>query len=159
VTSFDESCDEIPIHRVRMDAVRRHSEALDIPLRVVPLPWPCSNDEYVRRWGAVWSDAAREGIDSVVFGDIHLADIRAFRESALAAAGLSLVFPLWGRDPNELAREMIAGGVRARVTAVDEARLGREWIGRAFDASFLDELPPGIDACGENGEFHTLVEL
>jgi len=142
-----------------MEAVRRHSEVLGIPLRVVPLPWPCTNEEYLRRWGSVWAEAGREGIEAVVFGDIHLAEIRAFREAALAGSGLAPTFPLWGRKSDELAHEMIAAGVRARVTAVDESRLAREWIGRDFDLRFIDELPAEIDACGENGEFHTLVEL
>jgi diphthamide synthase (EF-2-diphthine--ammonia ligase) len=94
-----------------------------------------------------------------VFGDIHLADIRAFRERALADTGLTPVFPLWGSEPARLAREMIASGLRATVTAVDEKRVPRDMVGRRFDRSFLSDLPPGADPCGENGEFHTAVWL
>ena len=142
-----------------MDEIRRHAEALGIPLRVVPLPWPCSNEEYLARWGAVWQAAAGEGISAAVFGDIHLTDIRTFRENALSGTGVSPIFPLWGRESRELAHDMIAGGVHATVTAVDESRLNRGLIGRRFDEGFVAELPEGIDACGENGEFHTVVHL
>jgi uncharacterized protein (TIGR00290 family) len=159
LTSFDEATGNIPIHGVSMEVIHRHAEALRVPLRTIPLPWPCPNEVYVSRWRAAWDDAAREGIESIVFGDIYLSDVREFRERALAGTGLSPVFPLWGRDPGELANQIIVGGVRAVITAVDEERLGREWIGRRFDAKFLCELPPAIDPCGENGEFHTVVEL
>jgi diphthamide synthase (EF-2-diphthine--ammonia ligase) len=132
---------------------------LGIPLRAVPLPWPCSNDEYLGCVGAAWDAASREGIDTIVFGDIHLTDIRGFREKALEGTGLTPLFPLWGFDSAQLARDIIAAGIEATVTAVDERHLTRDFVGRRFDASFLGALPPHVDPCGENGEFHTLVHL
>lgn len=159
LTSFNETSDQIPIHDVPMAWIQRHSEVLGIPLRTVPLPWPCSNEEYLRRFHAAWDAAAREGIDTIVFGDIHLEDIRAFREQALEGTGLTPLFPLWGCDSAHLARDIIAAGIDATVTAVDERRLTREYIGRHFDASFLAGLTPDVDPCGENGEFHTAVWL
>jgi uncharacterized protein (TIGR00290 family) len=159
LTSYNEASDEIPIHNVPMAWIRRHAEILGIPLRAVPLPYKCGNDEYLKRMAAKWDVAAREGIDSIVFGDIHLADIRAFREGALAGTGLTPLFPLWGCESGQLARDIIASGINATVTAVDEGRLAVGNVGRRFDAEFVAELPAGVDACGENGEFHTVVWL
>jgi uncharacterized protein (TIGR00290 family) len=159
LTSYNELSREIPIHNVPMSAIERHAEVLGLPLRKVPLPWPCSNDEYLKRMGAAWEAVSGEGIDSIVFGDIHLADIRAFREKALAASGLTPVFPLWGYNSTDLARDIIASGIDATITAVDDRRLARAYIGRKFDAPFVASLPPGVDPCGENGEFHTVVWL
>jgi uncharacterized protein (TIGR00290 family) len=159
LTSYNAASDEIPIHNVPMAWIQRHSETLGIPLRTVPLPWPCNNDEYLWRMGEAWDAAASEGIDSIVFGDIHLADIRAFREKALGGFGLTPLFPLWGCDSLQLARDIIAAGIDATVTAVDERHLTRDYIGRRFDTSFLAGLPANVDPCGENGEFHTVVWL
>ena len=140
--------------------IRRHAENLNLPLHVVPLPWPCSNEEYLRRMGAAWNDAAVQlAADCIVFGDIHLEDIRAFRESALAGSRLAPVFPLWGCDSRHLAMDIIAAGIHATIASVDERHLSRESVGRRFDATFLASLPPGVDPCGENGEFHTAVWL
>jgi diphthamide synthase (EF-2-diphthine--ammonia ligase) len=159
VTSFDEASGQIPIHNVAMTSIRAHAGALGIPLRTVPLPWPCGNQEYRRRWRLLWDAAVREGIDSIVFGDIHLADIRAFREESLQGIGLTPVFPLWGCNPQQLAQEIIAAGIAATVTAVDEKVLSQSFVGRLFDAAFLADLPEHVDPCGENGEFHTVVHL
>jgi len=104
-------------------------------------------------------EAAVGGIDCIVFGDIHLADIRAFRESALAGTGLTPLFPLWGVDSQDLANDIVRSGMNVTVTAVDERRLSREWVGRRFDTAFLEAMPPTVDPCGENGEFHTAVWL
>jgi len=159
LTSYDEASGLIPIHEVPMSWIERHSSVLGIPLRKVPLPWPCGNDEYLQRMGDAWKEAAVSGIDCIVFGDIHLADIRAFRESALAGTGLTPLFPLWGVDSQDLANDIVRSGMNVTVTAVDERRLSREWVGRRFDTAFLEAMPPTVDPCGENGEFHTAVWL
>ena len=159
LTSYDEASDEIPIHHVPMNWIGNHSRTLSLPLRTVPLPWPCGNAEYLDRMGAAWKTAVRDGFDTIVFGDIHLRDIRAFREQALAGTGLTPLFPLWGRDSAQLARDIIASGIDATVTAVDGRRLSTDSIGRHFNESFVKDLPPGVDPCGENGEFHTVVWL
>jgi uncharacterized protein (TIGR00290 family) len=159
LTSYSEASGEIPIHNVPLAWIERHSQVLGIPLRTVPLPWPCGNEEYLRRMSAAWEDAARDGVDTIVFGDIHLADIRAFREQALATSGLTPVFPMWGCDSAQLAQDIISAGIRATVTAVDERHLSHDFVGRPFDLPFLSDLPPDVDPCGENGEFHTAVWL
>ena len=159
LTSYSEASGEIPIHNVAMSSIEGHSEILGLPLRTVPLPWPCNNEEYVRRMTAAWQAAALDGFDSIVFGDIHLADIRDFREKALAGTGLKPVFPLWGINPAQLAQDIIAGGINATISAVDERHLSRDYVGQRYDLSFLAALPPHVDPCGENGEFHTVVHL
>ena len=160
LTSFNQATDQIPIHDIPMSWIRRHADILGLPLRTVPLPWPCPNDEYLCRMQSAWSDAALElGADSIVFGDIHLQDIRDFRERGLAGSGLDPVFPLWGYASSQLAAEIIAAGINATIASVDEKRLSPELVGRRFDSEFVAALPPGIDPCGENGEFHTAVWL
>ena len=158
LTTYNEATAQVPIHQVPLELIVRQAEVSKLPLRSVALPWPCPNAEYLHRVRAEWQAAASDGMDSVVFGDIHLADIRAFREGALDGTGLAPIFPLWGSDSRELAREIVAAGIHATITAVDK-RLPQSFIGRRYDAAFLDDLPPDVDPCGENGEFHTVVWL
>jgi len=159
LTTYNEATSHIPIHQVPMPLIQAQAERLGLPLRTVPLPWPCKNEEYLRRLGQAFQSAVCEGIDTVVFGDIHLADIRVFREQSLAGTGLTPVFPLWGSDSAQLATEIIAAGISATITAVDERLLPTSLIGRRYDHDFLGILPPSIDPCGEKGEFHTVVWL
>ncbi|MCE3555117.1 ATP-binding protein [Pseudonocardia sp. RS11V-5] len=147
----------VPVHGVRRELVEAQAAALGLPLHVVELPWPCPNTEYERRTGAALAAARATGADTVVYGDLFLDDIRAYRERTLAGTGLTPRFPLWGRPTGALAREMIAAGLRAVVVSVDPARMPAELAGHAFDAEFLAALPEGVDPCGENGEFHTFV--
>lgn len=147
-----------PVERVSMHGVRRslldaQARALRLSQYVVELPWPCSNDEYQARMQTMVERLVADGIEVVVFGDLFLADVRAYRERMLEGTGLRPVFPLWGRDTSELAREMIAAGVVATLTCVDLAKLSREFVGQRFGV----ELPAGVDPCGERGEFHSFV--
>jgi diphthamide synthase (EF-2-diphthine--ammonia ligase) len=123
----------------------------------VELPWPCSNDEYERRMGQLLSDAQEQGISHFAFGDLFLEDVRAYRCRQLAGTGIEPLFPLWGtpEDTPGLARRMLDGGLRAVITCVDPKQLDSEFAGREFDARLLQDLPPGVDPCGEKGEFHT----
>jgi uncharacterized protein (TIGR00290 family) len=151
-----------PVERVSMHGVRRslldaQARALGLPQYVVDLPWPCSNDEYEARMRAMVERLVAEEIEIVVFGDLFLEDVRAYRERMLAGTGLRPVFPLWGRETRELAQDMIAGGLVATLSCVDLAKLPREFVGRRFDAELLADLPEGVDPCGERGEFHTFV--
>ena len=124
---------------------------------MVPIPHPCSNETYEKALLAELAGAREEGITHVVFGDLFLEDVRAYRERLLERAGLAGVFPLWGRDPRDLAAEMVAGGLRAILVCVDPARLSEEFAGRDFDEVFLAGLPSEVDPCGERGEFHTFA--
>jgi uncharacterized protein (TIGR00290 family) len=147
----------VSIHGVREQLLRRQAEEVGLPLRSVPIPYPCSNQNYEEALLAELARARDEGITHVVFGDLFLEDVRAYRERLLEHAGLAGVFPLWGRETGGLAREMIAGGLRAVLVCVDPERVPDSFAGRAFDESFLADLPPAIDPCGERGEFHTFA--
>ncbi len=149
---------EVTMHRVDGSLVTAQARAAGLPLQEVALPWPCSNVEYEARLGTALEALVGAGIGHVAFGDLHLEDIRAYRENVLARHGLEAVFPLWGHDTALLARDMLAGGLRARVVCVDSTRLDPTLVGQPFDADFLAALPPGIDPCGEFGEFHTFTE-
>ncbi|MGZ4677410.1 MAG: Dph6-related ATP pyrophosphatase [Acidimicrobiia bacterium] len=149
--------DRVAMHAVRRRLVEAQAEQLELPLHVVEIPSPCPNDLYESRMAAAMAAARTEGVEQIVFGDLFLEDVRAYRERNLAGTGLTAVFPLWGRPTDALAREMLAAGVRAVLTCVDPTVLPADLTGRAFDEQLLAELPAGVDPCGERGEFHTFV--
>jgi uncharacterized protein (TIGR00290 family) len=155
LTSVNESADRVAMHGVRSEVLRAQADAAGLPLIVVALPSPCSNDEYERRMADVVRQAVADGFTHVAFGDLFLEDIRRYREDRLAGSGLTPVFPLWGMPTSELSRQMIQGGLEATVTCVDSRTMPRELAGRSYDSTLLAELPAGIDPCGERGEFHT----
>lgn len=157
ITTFSEIYDRVAMHGVRASLLERQIAALGLPSLKVMLPTPCSNEIYEARFAAACEQLQRDGIRHIVFGDLYLEDIRAYRERQLAALGMTPIFPLWRRPTAALARAMIAGGLVAHLVCVDPRRLAREFAGRRFDARLLEELPPDVDPCGENGEFHTVV--
>jgi uncharacterized protein (TIGR00290 family) len=157
LTTFNQSADRVAMHAVRRTLAESQAAAAGLPLRAVELPWPCSNDEYESRMAEACRAAVADGIEAIVFGDLFLRDVRAYRESKLAGTGLEPLFPLWEIPTRELAQEMIRGGLRARITCVDKQALDARFAGREFDAALLAELPSHIDPCGENGEFHTFA--
>jgi uncharacterized protein (TIGR00290 family) len=159
LTTVTDRYARVSMHGVREELLRAQARAVGLPLVDVRIPSPCPNDVYQARMAEALSRAAADGVDTVVFGDLYLADIRAYREDTLSAIGFRAEFPLWKRDTGELAREMIASGLQAVLTCVDPRRVPRELAGREFDQRLLDELArlPGVDPCGENGEFHTFA--
>ena len=157
LTTFNQAFDRVAMHAVRRELAAAQAAAAGLPLWTVDLPWPCSNSEYEQRMAAVCERAVAEGIAGIAFGDLYLADVRAYRERQLAPTGLEPIFPLWGQPTAGLAREMIAAGQRAVLTCVDPKKLARKFAGLEFDAELLDALPAGIDPCGENGEFHSFA--
>lgn len=157
LTTLNEEFDRVAMHAVRHELLRRQAEAAGLPLMTVGLPWPCSNEEYERRMARACQQMVADGVEAIAFGDLYLEDVRAYREKQLAGTGLTPLFPLWRRPTDELARTMIASGQKAVLTSVDPKRLGREFAGREFDLALLADLPAGVDACGENGEFHSFV--
>jgi uncharacterized protein (TIGR00290 family) len=157
ITTLNEAFDRVAMHSVRRRLLEQQAEAAGLPLWAVPLPWPCSNEQYESRMREVCARAITEGVEAIAFGDLFLADIRAYRERQLAGTGLEPLFPVWQLPTAQLARDMIAAGIRAKLTCVDPQRLSPDFAGRDFDERFLTELPPGVDPCGENGEFHTFV--
>jgi len=158
LTTFNEAADRVAMHAVRRELVARQAEAVGLPLVQAMLPWPCSNEDYERIMAGTLRDL-RDRFDTatVAFGDLYLEDIRAYREDRMANWGGEALFPLWQLPTAGLAREMIAGGVRATITCVDPRQCPREFAGARFDDALLDALPPAVDPCGENGEFHTFV--
>jgi len=154
LTTINAAADRVAMHAVRSELLRAQADAAGLPLWPVPIPSPCSNDEYERAMSVAMARASAEAIDCIAFGDLFLEDIRAYREQKLAATGIQPLFPLWGSDTRALAAEMIAGGLRARITCVDPRVAPRELAGRDFDPALL---PPDVDPCGERGEFHTFA--
>jgi uncharacterized protein (TIGR00290 family) len=157
LTTFNEAADRVAMHAVRRDLVEQQSAAAGLPLWAVPLPWPCSNEQYESLMAQTCAKAVSEGIEGVAFGDLFLGDVRAYREKQMTGTGLQPIFPVWGRPTRALAEEMIAGGLRAKLTCVDTTKLDQSFAGREFDQSLLSALPAGVDPCGERGEFHSFV--
>jgi uncharacterized protein (TIGR00290 family) len=157
LTTINEPVQRVAMHAVRRDVLEAQAHAAGLPLRVVPIPDPCSNDEYQARMGREVELVVRDGFTHVAFGDLFLEDVRRYRETQLAGTGLTPLFPLWRIPTRQLALDMIAGGLRARLSCVDTRILDASFAGREFDASLLADLPAGVDPCGENGEFHTCV--
>jgi uncharacterized protein (TIGR00290 family) len=157
LTTFNREFDRVAMHAVRSSLIEAQAAAIGVPLWKIPLPWPCSNQEYEEILSGVCRRAVSAGIEAVAFGDLFLTDIRQYRERQLAGTGLEPLFPIWGLPTRELALEMIAAGLRARLTCIDPRTLPRDFAGREFDAALLADLPPGADPCGENGEFHSFV--
>ena len=157
LTTFNREADRVAMHGVRRSLVEAQAEAAGIPLWQVPLPWPCSNAEYEDAMRGACEKAVNAGVESIAFGDLFLTEVRAYREKQLHGSGLEPLFPLWGLPTKDLAEQMIAAGIRAKLTCVDRQQLGAEFAGREFDGSLLAQLPAAADPCGENGEFHSFV--
>jgi uncharacterized protein (TIGR00290 family) len=149
--------DRVAMHAVRRDLLLAQGERLGLPVHVVEIPSPCPNDVYEAAMRDAVDAARGDGAEQMIFGDLYLPDVRAYREEHLAGTGLEPVFPLWQRPTAPLARAMIDAGVRAVLTCVDPDQLAPEFAGRTFDEDLLADLPAGVDPCGENGEFHTFV--
>jgi uncharacterized protein (TIGR00290 family) len=157
LTSVNDAAGRVSMHGVREEILRSQADAAGLPLITIPLPWPCSNEIYEARLRVAVDCAVADGFTHVAFGDLFLEDVRKYREDKLAGTGLAPLFPLWGRPTPQLAREMIAGGIRARVSTLDPRVMPRELIGAEFDEALLARLPPSVDPCAERGEFHTCV--
>lgn len=157
LVTLNRDADRVAMHAVRRELVEAQADRVGLPLHRVDIPYPCPNQVYEAQMSAALAAAARTGVEHVVFGDLFLADVRAYREQALAGSGIDPLFPLWGRPTDRLARTMLDAGVRAVITCVDPAQLPPEFVGRSFDGELLADLPEGVDPCGERGEFHTFV--
>ncbi|HEU0081971.1 MAG TPA: ATP-binding protein [Bradyrhizobium sp.] len=157
LTTVTETFGRVSIHGVRQEILRAQLAAAGLAPYVVPIPYPCPNDIYEARIGEAVTQAVRDGITHIIFGDLFLADVRAWREQKLAGTGITPLFPLWQRPTPALARDMIASGFEATIATVDLKKLPADFAGRKFDMQLLADLPDGIDPCGENGEFHTCV--
>ena len=157
LTTVNEKFQRVAMHAVRVELLQAQADALGLPLWKIPIPSPCPNAVYERAMAGAVSRAVGEGFTHMAFGDLFLEDIRRYREDRLAGTGLTPIFPLFGADTTALARDMVASGLKARLTCVNPQVLDAKFAGRDFDASLLDELPPAVDPCGERGEFHSFA--
>jgi uncharacterized protein (TIGR00290 family) len=157
LTTVNTAADRVAMHGVRRELVEAQAAAAGLTLWQVPIPHPCSNDIYEAQMRDACARAVAEGFTHVAFGDLFLEDVRRYREERLAGTGLTPLFPLWEIPTHALAREMVSGGLRTKLSVVDTRKLDASFAGREFDATLLNDLPAGVDPCGENGEFHTFV--
>ena len=157
LTTVNEAVDRVAMHAVRREVLEAQAAAAGLPVRVIPIPHPCPNEVYEERMRDAVAAAVGEGFTHAAFGDLFLEDVRRYREERLAGSGLLPLFPVWGIPTSALAEQMIEGGLRARLACVDTRVLDASFVGREWDRALLRELPPGVDPCGEKGEFHTCV--
>jgi uncharacterized protein (TIGR00290 family) len=157
LTTVTGTFSRVSIHGAREELLRAQLDAARLPATTVRIPYPCPNETYEREMAAAMAQAKADGVTHVIFGDLFLEDVRAYREQKMAGSGIEPLFPIWHRPTEALAREMIAAGVEATLVAVDRKKLPADFAGRTFDANLLAAFPPGIDPCGENGEFHSFV--
>jgi len=157
LTTVNQTHARVAMHAVRESLLRMQARAVDLPLITVPIPSPCPNEVYEHAMSVAMERARDAGVTHVAFGDLFLEDIRRYREERLALCNMTPVFPIWQRDTYALAAEMLAAGLRAIVTCVDPKRLAPEFSGRVWNEEFVRDLPPGVDPCGENGEFHSFA--
>jgi uncharacterized protein (TIGR00290 family) len=157
LTTINEAHGRVAMHAVREELLEAQAAAAGLPLWKVPIPDACSNTQYEEAMAAALERALGEGIQAVAFGDLFLEDIRAYREERMRGTGIEPLFPIWALPTQALAREMIASGLKARLTCVDPRVLDRSFAGREFDTAILADFPPGVDPCGERGEFHTFT--
>lgn len=157
LTTLNASAQRVAMHAVRRELLEAQAAAVGLPVHVVELPWPCSNEAYEALMAEAVQAAVGQGVESMAFGDLFLEDVRAYRERKLEGTGITPLFPLWQRPTHELAAEIVARGIRAVLTCVDPAQAPGELAGRWYDADLLASLPTAVDPCGERGEFHTFV--
>jgi len=157
ITTVTDSFARVSMHGVREQLLQAQLAAAGLEPIVVRIPYPCPNEVYEREMAAAVAAAKARGVTHMIFGDLFLQDIRAYREKQLAGTGMTPLFPLWLKPTAQLAREMIAAGVEAHLSTVDLKKMPAAFAGRRFDAALLGDLPPGADPCGENGEFHSFV--
>jgi len=157
VTTVNRQLDRVAMHAVRQQLLAKQAEAVGLPLIEVPIPYPCSNEQYERAMSGLVERLKKMDVEFMAFGDLFLEDIRRYREDRLEGTGIRPLFPLWQIPTDELASSMIADGLEAVITCVDPKQLPAEFSGRGFTRSLLQELPVGVDPCGENGEFHSFV--
>ena len=156
-TTINSAFDRVAMHAVRVELLRLQAQAAGVPLHLIEIPYPCSNEQYAAAMADFMARARSAGVQCMAFGDLYLQDVRRYREERMQGSGITPVFPLWKRPTRPLLEEMLKGGLRACLTCVDPKVLPAEFAGRELTLDLLAAMPPGIDPCGENGEFHTFV--
>lgn len=157
VTTINETHQRVAMHAVRVALLKQQAQAADLPLHIIPIPHPCSNELYNQAMNDFFASIQGQGVTHIAFGDLYLEDIRQYRVDNLKRTGLEPLFPLWLRPTDQLAQAMLAGGLKTRITCIDPKQLSASFCGREFNQQFLNDLPEGVDPCGENGEFHSFA--
>jgi uncharacterized protein (TIGR00290 family) len=157
LTTVTENFGRVSMHGVREEILAAQLDAVGLPAIRVGIPFPCPNEIYEARMAQAIAAAKAQGVTHMIFGDLFLEDVRAYREAKLAGTGIAPLFPLWGRSTRGLARDMIAGGLQTILVCVDPKQIARAFAGRSFDEELLADLPASADPCGEKGEFHSCV--
>ena len=155
--TINEKFDRVAMHAVRVALLQKQADSVGLPIQLIPIPYPCGNEDYAEIMTQFVAREAERGVECFAFGDLFLEDIREYRENSLSGTGITPIFPLWGIDTRVLCTTMLDSGLRAQITCVDPSQLAEEFCGREYDAGFLSDLPPGVDPCGENGEFHSFA--
>ena len=155
--TFNKKFERGAMHAVRNELIVQQAERAGLPLQLIPIPFPCSDAEYSIIMKNFIEEAKSQEIDTIAFGDLYLEGIRSYREENLAGTGIKPIFPLWGFPTNELSKEMVRGGLRAKITCIDPKYLPSEFAGHEYDKDFLEKIPNTVDPCGENGEFHSFA--
>ena len=145
------------MHAVRVELLQRQAESIGLPLEIIEIPYPCSNDAYEEIMTLFVEKAKKNNIEHFAFGDLFLEDVRNYREEKLKGTGITPIFPIWGIPTDKLSREMISSGLRAVITCIDPKQIPNDFVGKEYNESFLNDIPEGVDPCGENGEFHSFV--
>ena len=156
-TTVNQAFKRVAMHAVRLELLYQQANAVGLPLHIIEIPYPCSNEEYASRMGAFVDEAKLFDVDYFAFGDLYLEDIRRYREERLTGTGIKALFPLWQIPTADLSREMVNNGLKARLTCVDPKQLDKKFAGQNYDHDLLEALPEEVDPCGENGEFHSFV--
>jgi uncharacterized protein (TIGR00290 family) len=156
-TTVNAAFDRVAMHAVRVELLRHQAQAVGLPLQLIEIPYPCSDEQYAAAMADFVARARNDEVRCMAFGDLYLQDVRRYREERMQGTGIEAVFPLWERPTRELLQEMLAGGLRACLTCVDPRVLPANFAGRELTPALLESMPANIDPCGENGEFHTFV--
>lgn len=157
VTTVNQTHQRVAMHAVRLVLLEQQAAAANLPLHIINIPHPCSNEHYNQAMDGFFDSIQQIGATHMAFGDLFLEDIRQYREENLKGTGLTPMFPLWLEPTEKLAQKMIDAGLKTRITCIDPNKLSANFAGREFNQQFLDDLPDGIDPCGENGEFHSFT--
>lgn len=149
--------DRVAIHGVRVELLKQQAESVNLPLHIVYLPFPCTDDDYIQVMNSFIIEAENMGIECFAFGDLFLEDVRQYRERLLKGTGITPIFPIWGIPTITLSKQMIADGLKAVITCLNPKDLAIEFAGNEYNEKFLNEIPKNIDPCGEYGEFHSFA--
>ncbi len=156
-STINQEFDRVAMHAVRVALLQQQSDSIGLPIQLISIPYPCSDAEYAKIMSGFVEREIERGVECFAFGDLYLEDIREYREKSLSGSGITPIFPIWGSDTRVLSATMLESGLRAQITCVDPSQLAPKFCGREYDASFLADLPPDVDPCGEKGEFHSFA--